>query len=74
MKRQKLEAEIMKLTPEDRAELAEKILLSLEEPSEAENEQLWLVEAERRLQEMRAGTVPEIPASEVFKRAKAAIS
>lgn len=74
MKRDKLETEIMKLAPELRAELAEKILLSLEEPSTSENEHLWLVEAERRLQEMRDGTVQGIPASEVLKRAKAAIS
>jgi hypothetical protein len=33
MKPEKLEAEIMKLAPDLRAELAEKILLSLEEPS-----------------------------------------
>jgi hypothetical protein len=48
--------------------------LSLEEPSESENERLWVAEAERRLKEMRQGVVTEVPAEEVFRRAKAAIS
>lgn len=74
MKAEKLEAEIMKLSPEARAALAEKIILSLEEPSESENERLWVEEAERRLKEMRQGVVTEVPAEEVFRRAKAAIS
>ena len=74
MKSEKLEAAIMKLSPEARAALAEKIILSLEEPSESENERLWVEEAERRLKEMRQGAVTEIPAEEVFRRAKAAVS
>lgn len=74
MKPEELEAEIMKLGPEVRAALAEKIILSLDEPSESENERLWVAEAERRLKEMRQGDVAEIPAEEVFRRAKAAIS
>ena len=74
MKAEKLEAEIMKLSSEARAALAEKIILSLEEPSESENERLWVEEAERRLKEMRQGVVAEVPAEEVFRRAKAAIS
>ena len=74
MKAEELEVEIMKLSPEARAALAEKIILSLEEPSESENERLWVAEAERRLKEMRQGVVTEVPAEEVFRRAKAAIS
>lgn len=74
MKRELLEAKIMKLAPAKRAALAEKIILSLEQPTRAENEQLWLMEAERRLQEMRDGKVTEIPSSTVLRRAKAALS
>lgn len=69
-----LEAEIMRLDTDVRASLVEKIILSLEEPSASEIERLWVTEAERRLNQMRHGTVPEIPAEEVFRRAKAAIS
>ncbi len=74
MKPEELESEIMKLSPEARAALAEKIILSLEEPSDSENVRLWVAEAERRLNEMRQGAVAEILAEEVFRRAKSAIS
>ena len=74
MKAEELEIEIMRLSPEARAALAEKIILSLEESSESENERLWVAEAERRLKEMRQGVVTEVPAEKVFRRAKAAIS
>ena len=74
MKLEELEIEVMKLGLEDRAALAEKLILSLDAPSEAENLRLWMAEAERRLKELREGTATEIPAQEVFRRARAAIS
>jgi len=54
--------------------LAGTLLFSLDEPSESDVERLWLQEAERRLQDFRAGKVKGIPAEEVFNRAIAAIS
>ena len=57
-----LEAKVMKLGIEDRARLAEKLILSLDAPLEEENLRLWVAEAGRRLQELRAGKVKEIPA------------
>jgi len=54
---------------DERGQLAAKILLSLEEPSEEEVEKLWIAEADRRLQEYREGKVRGIPAEEVFQRA-----
>jgi len=45
----------MSLDVRDRAMLAEKLLASLEELSEAEAERLWAEEAQRRLEEYRAG-------------------
>ena len=74
MKLEELENEVMKLGLEDRAALAEKLILSLDAPSEAENLRLWIAEAERRLKELREGTATEVPAQEVFRRARAAIS
>lgn len=62
------------LSLEERAELAGKLLLSLDEPSESEVERLWLKEAERRLQEYQEGKMKGIPAEEVFNRAIADIS
>jgi putative addiction module component (TIGR02574 family) len=50
----------MQLSLEERAQLAGKLLLSLDEPSESEVERLWLDEAERRLNEFRQGKVQGI--------------
>jgi hypothetical protein len=69
-----IEAEIKKLNLKDRAALAKWIVESLDELSEAEVETLWVEEAERRLDELERGQVSEIPAKEVLRRAKAAIS
>ena len=67
-------ATAMELTLKERALLAGKLLLSLDEPSEDEVEQLWIAESERRLEEFRSGSVKGIPADEVFRRAKADIA
>ena len=67
-------AEAMELSLEERAQLAGKLLLSLDEPSESEVERLWMEEAERRLKEFREGRTKGIPADEVFRRAVADIS
>jgi hypothetical protein len=58
----------------DRAALAKWIVESLEELSEKEIEALWTDEAELRLDEMEQGQVNEIPAKEVLRRARAAVS
>lgn len=57
-----------------RARLAEKLILSLDVPSDKENLHLWVVEAERRLKDLREGRAKEIPAEEMFRRARQAIS
>jgi len=64
----------LKLGVEERAELAGRLLVSLDERSESEIERLWLEEAERRLEELRSGKVRGIPADEVFRRAMDDIS
>ena len=71
---EQLESEAMNLSLEERARLANKLLLSLDAPSEEENLALWVAEAEKRLQELREGRAKEIPADETFRRARAAIS
>ena len=43
-----IEAAALKLVPKDRARLAGKLLESLEDLSEEENELIWAEEAERR--------------------------
>lgn len=71
---EELEAEIKKLPLGDRAALAKQLVESLDELSESEVETLWAKEAEHRLDELELGLVTEIPAEEVMRRARAAIS
>jgi len=71
---EQLEAEIRKLNLKERAALAKRIVQSLDELSESEIEALWVEEAERRLDELEQGLAPEIPAEEVLRRARTAIS
>ena len=66
-----LKAEILRLSPEARADLARELLASLEGLSEAEVEKLWLDEAVRRDEELDSGTARAHPADEVLNRARA---
>lgn len=66
-----IEQEALRLQPSERAKLAQKLLLSLDPLSEAETEQAWLDEAERRAHELDEGLVQPVPASEVRRRAQA---
>ena len=59
------------LPPEERAELASDLLLSLDSLSEQEIEHLWLEEASRRDAEIDAGTANLIPGDQVFAEARA---
>jgi putative addiction module component (TIGR02574 family) len=74
MNDEQLDAEIMKLDLDARARLAEKLILSLDAPSDKENLHLWVVEAGRRLRDLREGRAKEIPAEEMFRQARQAIS
>ncbi len=60
----------LSLPPDERAALAEKLLLSLDEPSDAELERSWLSEAARRARELDRGEVNAIPAEEVRRKAR----
>ena len=63
-----IEKDALRLSPENRARLAVRLLSSLEGTAESpeEVEKLWTKEAERRFQELRDGVVQGIPAREVF--------
>ena len=71
MDSQTIEHEALGLPPEDRAKLAQKLLLSLENLSEEESKQEWLNEAERRARELDLGEVQPISADEVRRKARA---
>ena len=64
-------AEALELPLAARADLASKLLDSLDELSESEIEQLWAEEAERRYAEYKAGRTEAVPAEEVFARLRA---
>jgi hypothetical protein len=68
---EEIEAEALKLDPKARARLAEKLLESLEQLSEAENARLWAEEAERRDAEWDAKAGPSRPAADVLRAARA---
>ena len=68
---QTVEHEALRLPPEDRAKLAQKLLLSLDTLSEEESEQAWLIEAGRRARELDRGDVQSISADEVRRKARA---
>jgi putative addiction module component (TIGR02574 family) len=74
MTMKKIESEALNLDMHSRASLVGKLLLSLDEPTLSEVEQLWLDEAEKRLDDYRAGKVHDIPGDEVFARALTELS
>jgi putative addiction module component (TIGR02574 family) len=69
----RIEDNALKLSPRSRARLAERLIRSLEEAAEPGAEREWLVEIERRSVELKSGRVKSIPASKVFKKARAAL-
>ncbi len=66
-----LEAEALKLTPGERAALAQRLLASLDQ--DAEIEEAWAVEVERRIAEVESGAVQVIPIAEALARVRAAL-
>jgi putative addiction module component (TIGR02574 family) len=61
-------AEALHLPIKQRAELASRLLDSLDELSEEESDRLWAEEAERRYADYKAGNIDAVPADEVFAR------
>jgi putative addiction module component (TIGR02574 family) len=59
----------MNLTGEERAELANRLLTSLDPTSEDEIAESWLDEAQRRAQDIDDGIVEPVPAEEVRRKA-----
>ncbi len=68
---EKLEAEALKLSPGERAALAQRLLASLEEDTEIE--EAWAAEVERRVAEVESGTVQLIPIAEALAQVRAAL-
>jgi putative addiction module component (TIGR02574 family) len=67
----------MKLPVRDRVRLAQQLVSTLDEDTETatekEIEELWFAEAERRLEELRGGSVQGISAEDAFRNAREAL-
>jgi putative addiction module component (TIGR02574 family) len=68
-----LESKILQLPARQRARLAERLISSLDDETDRNAEGLWAEEAERRLDELRAGTVKGRLAASVFRKARSAL-
>ena len=66
-----IEKHLLQLDVRSRARLAEKLLHSLDELSEEENERLWAQEALRRHRELSKGKSKSIPSTDVIREARA---
>ena len=66
-----LESQALRLTPEERAQLADRLLASLSTDTSVQEE--WAAEAQRRLAEFDAGTVAAKPIEGAIARARNAI-
>ena len=66
-----IEARIRALSPEDKAELLRSLIAELDGPADADVEQAWAREVERRHREIIEGKVKPIPAREVFRSLRA---
>ena len=62
-----LEKRLLSLPSETRARLAERLIASLDDLSDEENERLWVDEAERRMQAFKAGRLSARPAEDVIR-------
>jgi putative addiction module component (TIGR02574 family) len=71
MNTETLEQAVLHLPIQQRAELAHKLLLSLEEQNEDEIAQAWHAEAARRAAELDSGLVDTISAEEARAAAQA---
>ena len=67
----KLLEEALLLPADERASLVEKLLQSLNLPTEAQVNRLWVEEAERRVSQIEAGEVEVIPGEQVFAKIRA---
>ena len=71
MNTETIEETVLRLPMQQRAELAHKLLLSLEEESEDEIAQAWQAEAIRRAAELDSGRADTVSAEEVRAAAQA---
>ena len=64
----KILKEVLELAPIERAELVENIFESFDYESKEEIDQLWIKEAEARINAYENGKIKAIPAKDVFDK------
>jgi putative addiction module component (TIGR02574 family) len=62
--------EALTLPPEERAELADRLLTSLEPPADHRTDRLWAGEVEDRLDAYERGEIKAVSAKEAFDAAR----
>ncbi len=67
---QEIKEKAVGLSIKERAALAHELLQTLEEPSKEEIEELWIKEAERRLELVEQGKIKVISGEEARKRVR----
>jgi DNA-binding SARP family transcriptional activator len=65
---EEIASEALQMSVESRAALAKRLLDSLDDLAPDEYERLWVEEAARRYQQLKAGTARSIASEEVFAR------
>lgn len=68
---ERLAQEALVLPEQERAELAHRILLSLEDATEEGTDEAWEAEIARRVERIRNGTAEGRPAEDVFRDLRA---
>ena len=63
----------MELSVEDRAELADLLIESLDAAQIGRIDRAWLAEAKRRRDDVRSGSASTIPASEALRKVRDAL-
>ena len=65
---EKVFEQALSLPADARLSLVEKLLVSLDLPTQGEIDRLWAEEAERRVSQIENGEVEPVPGEEVFRR------
>jgi putative addiction module component (TIGR02574 family) len=69
MSKEELETAVLSLPAEERARLAHTLIVSIDDDPAAGVEEAWLLEVDRRAEEVVRGEVELVPGDEVFRKA-----
>lgn len=70
----KIEQEVLSLPVQDRVELIDRLIESLNLPRDPEIDRLWAEEGEKRFSDIETGSVAPIPGSKVFSNIRSAFT